>query len=73
VFLAVGSSLVVYPAAGFPALAKQAGARLIIVNRTETPLDEIADIVLREEIGKVLPTIVEKGDGAFFANASDNK
>jgi NAD-dependent deacetylase len=73
VFLAVGSSLVVYPAAGFPALAKQAGARLIIVNRTETPLDEIADIVLREEIGKVLPAIVEKGDGAFFASASDNK
>ncbi len=56
-FLAVGSSLVVYPAAGFPALAKQGGARLIIVNRTETPLDDIADIVLREEIGKVLPAI----------------
>ncbi len=63
VFLAVGSSLVVYPAAAFPSVAKGAGARLIIVNRTETPLDEIADIVLREEIGKVLPAIVSAQKG----------
>ncbi len=58
VFLAVGSSLVVQPAALLPALAKQAGARLIIVNRTPTPLDESADLVLREEIGKALPALV---------------
>ena len=57
-FLAVGSSLVVQPAAGFPALAKQRGARLIILNRTPTPLDGIADAVLRGEIGVVLPQIV---------------
>jgi NAD-dependent deacetylase len=46
-FVAVGSSLVVYPAAGFPSAAKSAGARLIIVNREPTPLDAEADLVLR--------------------------
>ena len=58
VFIAVGSSLVVYPAAGFPELAKEHGATLIIINRTETPLDGIADLVVREEIGKALPQLV---------------
>lgn len=57
VFLAVGSSLVVHPAAGLPALAKQRGAKLIIINRTPTPLDDIADLVLHEEIGAVLPKL----------------
>lgn len=50
-FLVAGSSLVVYPAAGFPALAKRAGARLVIVNREPTDLDSIADLVVREPIG----------------------
>ncbi|MEO6724336.1 MAG: Sir2 family NAD-dependent protein deacetylase [Blastocatellia bacterium] len=58
VFLAVGSSLVVYPAASLPELAKQSGAALIIINRTPTPFDEIADLVLNEEIGKALPKLV---------------
>lgn len=53
-FLAIGSSLVVYPAAGFPLLAKRAGARLVIVNREPTGLDEAADLVLRGEIGPIL-------------------
>jgi len=57
VFIAAGSSLVVQPAAMVPAIAKQAGARLIIVNRTETPLDGIADCVLRDELGRVLPVL----------------
>jgi NAD-dependent deacetylase len=57
VFLAVGSSLVVHPAAGFPALAKRAGAALIIINRTPTPLDDLADLVLRDEIGTALPQL----------------
>jgi NAD-dependent deacetylase len=57
-FLAVGSSLVVYPAAALPVVAKRAGARLILLNRTETPLDEIADLVIRDEIGKALPALV---------------
>jgi NAD-dependent deacetylase len=57
-FLAVGSSLVVYPAAALPELAKQNGATLIIINRTPTPLDGMADLVINEEIGKVLPQLV---------------
>ena len=57
-FIVVGSSLVVYPAAGFPELAKQAGATLVILNRGETPLDGIADLVLHAEIGPTLSYVV---------------
>ena len=56
--LAVGSSLVVEPAASIPRAAKAAGARLVIVNREPTPLDGIADGVARGEIGEVLPALV---------------
>jgi NAD-dependent deacetylase len=58
VFLAVGSSLVVYPAAGLPELAKQSGAALIIINRTPTAMDGIADLVINDEIGKTLPELI---------------
>lgn len=57
VFLAVGSSLVVYPAAAFPEIAKQSGAALVIINRTPTPLDGVADLVVNDEIGKTLPRL----------------
>ncbi len=57
-FLAIGSSLVVYPAAGFPDLAKQNGAKLVIVNREPTGLDPIADLVLNRAIGEVLGAAV---------------
>ena len=53
-FLAIGSSLVVYPAAGFPEMAKRNGAKLVILNREPTDLDEIADTVLNREIGPTL-------------------
>ena len=53
-FVVVGSSLVVYPAAGFPALAKRRGARLVILNREATDLDPVADLVLHREIGPTL-------------------
>jgi NAD-dependent deacetylase len=53
-FLAIGSSLVVYPAAGFPVLAKQNGARLVIINREPTDLDGLADLVVNDEIGPIL-------------------
>jgi NAD-dependent deacetylase len=53
-FLAIGSSLVVYPAAGFPELAKRNGARLVIINRDPTGLDNIADLVIHQSIGQVL-------------------
>lgn len=56
--LSIGSSLVVYPAAGFPALAKQFGAKLVILNREPTELDGIADLVLNMEIGPTLAAAV---------------
>jgi NAD-dependent deacetylase len=55
-FLAVGSSLVVYPAAGFPVIAKRNGAKLVIINREATDLDELADLVINAEIGDTLRT-----------------
>lgn len=57
-FIAIGSSLVVYPAAGFPILAKKRGARLVILNRDPTDLDDIADLVLNREIGETLHAVV---------------
>ncbi|MFJ8579786.1 SIR2 family NAD-dependent protein deacylase [Micromonospora sp. NPDC093277] len=56
--LAVGSSLRVEPAASLCAVAVRAGARLVIVNRDETPYDDLADEVVREPIGEALPRIV---------------
>lgn len=55
--LAIGSSLQVYPAAGIVPLAKEAGARLVIINAEPTPFDDLADVVLREPIGHVMPSI----------------
>ncbi|HEY6254419.1 MAG TPA: Sir2 family NAD-dependent protein deacetylase [Xanthobacteraceae bacterium] len=57
-FLAVGSSLVVWPAAGFPLLAKRNGARLAIINREATEFDGIADLVIRDDIGSVLAPFI---------------
>ena len=57
-FLAIGSSLVVWPAAGFPLAAKRNGARLVIINRDETEFDEIADLVLHDDIGSVLAPFI---------------
>jgi NAD-dependent deacetylase len=53
-FLAIGSSLVVQPAASLPVIAKRAGARLVIINREPTHLDEMADLVVHGEIGAIL-------------------
>ena len=60
-FLAIGSSLTVYPAAGFPEYAKRRGAKLAIVNREPTPLDGVADLVVRREIGPTLAAAIEGG------------
>jgi NAD-dependent deacetylase len=57
-FLAIGSSLVVWPAAGFPLLAKRNGARLAIINREATEFDDIADLVVRYDIGTVLSPFI---------------
>jgi NAD-dependent deacetylase len=53
-FLAVGSSLVVWPAAGFPAIAKRNGAALVIINREPTEFDDLADLVVHDDIGDTL-------------------
>ena len=57
-FVAIGSSLVVWPAAGFPLLAKRNGARLAIINREPTDFDDMADLVVREDIGTVLSPFI---------------
>jgi|TARA_B100000809_G_scaffold147524_1_gene145019 NAD-dependent deacetylase len=57
-FLAIGSSLTVYPAAGFPALAKENRAGLVIINREPTGLDDLADLVIHAEIGPTLDAAV---------------
>jgi NAD-dependent deacetylase len=56
-FLVLGSSLVVHPAAALPSLAKENGARLVIINREPTPLDGEADLVIGGEIGPILSKI----------------
>ncbi|MGX1134320.1 NAD-dependent deacetylase [Streptomyces glaucescens] len=58
VFIAVGSSLQVQPAAGLAGIAVDHGARLIIVNAEPTPYDELADEVIREPIGTALPELL---------------
>jgi NAD-dependent deacetylase len=58
VFLAVGTSLQVWPAAGLADIAVRSGARLVVVNAQETPYDDVADLVVREPIGTSLPRLV---------------
>ena len=58
-FLAIGTSLQVYPIAGAVEIAGKAGARIVIVNAQETPFDDAADAVIRKPIGAVLPQILE--------------
>jgi len=57
--LVLGSSLVVYPAAGFPLQAKRQGAGLVILNREETPLDRFADLVINGEIGPIMQSVID--------------
>jgi len=57
-FIAIGSSLVVWPAAGFPLMAKDCGARLVIINREPTDQDDMADLVIRHDIGETLGPFV---------------
>jgi NAD-dependent deacetylase len=60
VFLAVGTSLTVYPAAGLPEVALGNGARLVVMNAQATPFDDLADAVLRDKLGEVLPDVVAR-------------
>jgi NAD-dependent deacetylase len=58
-FVCIGSSLVVQPAASLPVLAKQNGASLVIINSDQTPLDDMADLVFRQNASEVLVPVVE--------------
>jgi NAD-dependent deacetylase len=57
-FVAIGTSLTVQPAAGLCEVAVEAGARFVVVNAEPTPYDGLADAVLREPIGDILPSLV---------------
>ena len=59
-FVVVGSSLVVTPAADMPAQAYKAGAKLVIINAEETPFDSVAHLRFHEKVGEVLPPIVTR-------------
>lgn len=58
--IVLGSSLLVYPAASYPDKALSLGAKLVIINIQETPIDRYADVVIHDKIGDVFPIIVEK-------------
>lgn len=58
-FVVVGSSLVVTPAADMPRLALEAGAKLVIINQGQTPLDALAELLFSEKISLVLPPVVQ--------------
>ena len=64
-FLAVGTSLQVYPVAGALDIARAAGARIVIVNAQPTPFDEAADAVFHESISEVLPKIISAPGSAL--------
>ena len=59
-FMVIGSSLVVHPAASMPLIAKQNGARLVIINRDPTPCDDSADMVIHNQAGVTLDAILKK-------------
>ncbi|MSQ62442.1 MAG: NAD-dependent deacetylase, partial [Betaproteobacteria bacterium] len=59
VFLSVGTSLQVYPIAGVVQLAREAGAKIVILNAQPTPFDDIADAVFRDSISAVLPRLIQ--------------
>jgi NAD-dependent deacetylase len=60
VFLAVGTSLQVWPVAGLTEIAAAHGARIVVVNAEPTPFDDLADLVVREPIGTSLPRLVAR-------------
>jgi NAD-dependent deacetylase len=61
VFVAVGTTLQVYPVAGAVDIARSAGAKVIIVNAEPTPYDDVADAVLPGSISEILPAILGSG------------
>ena len=60
VFVVVGSSLVVFPAASLPLVAKENGAKLVIINREKTDFDNLADLVINDSISKTFNEIINQ-------------
>jgi NAD-dependent deacetylase len=60
VFVVIGSSLVVHPAASMPVIAKRGGAKLVIVNRDETACDNLADVIINGTAGPIMAAIVDQ-------------
>lgn len=71
IFLAIGSSLVVRPASHLPTLAKEQGARFVIVNREPTPLDGIADLVVRADAGDALSALARSASEQHVPSFDD--
>ena len=67
-FIVVGSSLVVHPAASMPLYAKEAGARLVIVNLASTPYDDWADLLIRGKAGEVLSEVLKSAKEILTKN-----
>jgi NAD-dependent deacetylase len=59
-FIVVGSTLTIYPAADIPTYAGEAGIRLAIVNLTPTPLDHYATVIIRGKAGDIMPRVMER-------------
>src|ERR1041385_1255507 len=66
--ISIGTSLQVYPVAGMVPAANAAGARVVIINAEPTPFDNVADAVLREPIGEVLPRLCGAVTGRYAPN-----
>ena len=64
-FIVIGSSLVVQPAARMPVVAKQNDARLVIINRDETPCDQLADCIVHAQAGPTMAAVIEQVRGAL--------
>ena len=62
-FIVIGSSLVVHPAAQMPMVAKRHGARLVIINRAETACDHLADLIINGTAGPTMAAIMEQVRG----------
>lgn len=71
IFMVVGSTLVVYPAALMPQYALQSGAKLIIINLSETPLDNRATVLIRGKAGEILPQVVSKVKQKLFKESRE--
>ena len=60
-FIVIGSTLVIYPAAYVPTYAVEAGAKLAIVNLTETPFDHYATVIIRDKAGDIMSKVAQPG------------